>query len=166
MSKQPRDLPSILTELSGLITRIQEGDPGSVGPLWGQTHKLLLKTGADPGDIAGIVMRRDLEVLRKLLHGLKGGEREAPADSAETPPASDISPEVLKRAMRAFRKRLKLTRLDHESRLGRNPLTSGRKAAIDAILPPHEFTPEVWEALVAEGQLRSMGQGFYMIVDE
>ena len=36
--------------------------------------------------------------------------------------ANQITPEVLKRAMKAFKKRLKLTSLDDDSRLGRGPV--------------------------------------------
>ncbi|MCP3914857.1 MAG: hypothetical protein GY711_04755 [bacterium] len=68
--------------------------------------------------------------------------------------------------MRAFRKRLKLTRLDHESKLGVGPMTGGRKASFDAILPPHEFPPEVWRALVAEGKLRDLGAGFFQLEED
>ena len=68
--------------------------------------------------------------------------------------------------MHAFRKRLKLTRLDHESKLGVGPMTSGRKADVDAILPPREFAAQVWEALVTDGQLKAAGQGFYALSEE
>ncbi|MCH7847474.1 MAG: hypothetical protein IIB53_03845 [Planctomycetes bacterium] len=89
-------------------------------------------------------------------------------DAPEEPKAVrfDIPHETRKMAMRAFRKRLKLTRLDHESKLGVGPMTSGRKADVDAILPPHEYATQVWEALVAEGQLKSFGQGFYALAEE
>jgi hypothetical protein len=75
------------------------------------------------------------------------------------------SPETLHAAMKAFRKRLKLTRLDAESKLGRNPLSSGRASGIVAIMPPREFTREVWDELVRQGQLRAAGSGFYELVE-
>ena len=78
----------------------------------------------------------------------------------------DIPHETRKMAMHAIRKRLKLTRLDHESKLGVGPMSSGRKADVDAILPPHEYARQVWEALVAEGQLNAAGQGFYALGEE
>ena len=84
-----------------------------------------------------------------------------PESPAESGP--DVPGEEKKKAMRAFRKRIKLVRLDHESKLGVGPMTGGKKADFDAILPPQEFAPEVWEALAADGQLRAAGQGFYML---
>jgi hypothetical protein len=42
-------------------------------------------------------------------------------------PASSITPELLKSAMKAFKKRLKLTALDDDSNLGRGPFSGGPK---------------------------------------
>lgn len=76
------------------------------------------------------------------------------------------SPEQLKSAMKAFRKRLKLTKLDDESRLNsRNPMSSGKKSEISAIMPPREFPREVWEELVRQGKLKSAGGSFYELVE-
>ena len=69
--------------------------------------------------------------------------------------------EDLKRAMKAFKKRLKLTRLDDESRLGRSPLTGGQDGTMESIVPPREFPQEVWDELVKRGKLYSEGDGFY-----
>jgi hypothetical protein len=78
---------------------------------------------------------------------------------AETP-----TPEDLKAAFKAFKKRLKLTRLDNESRLGGGPLT-GRASDIVGISPPNQFPPEVWEELVRQGKLRKMGGGMYGLAE-
>lgn len=70
--------------------------------------------------------------------------------------------EVLKAAFKAFRKRLKLTRLDEESSVvGANPLTSGKKSDIVAIMPPDQFPPAVWEELVRQGKLKKGPRGTY-----
>lgn len=71
------------------------------------------------------------------------------------------SPEDLKKAYNAFKKRLKLTRLDSDSRLGHGPMSSGEKDKIVAIQPPGGFPPGIWEELVAEGKLRRSGYGLY-----
>ena len=42
----------------------------------------------------------------------------------------NLSPEILKRAMKAFKKRLKLTSLDEDSRLGRGTLSGGLKVFV------------------------------------
>jgi len=79
--------------------------------------------------------------------------------STETPP-----PEVLKRALKAFKKRLKLTRLDHESKIGVGPMSSGRPSGIVAITPPNDYPRAVWDALVAQGRLKKASQGQYELV--
>ncbi len=84
-----------------------------------------------------------------------------------TPPSpTEPDPALVKKAMKAFRKRLKLTRLNEESKIGRNPLTSGKQSSVVAIMPPRDYPQEVWEALVAQGKLRPAGRGFYELVEE
>ena len=45
----------------------------------------------------------------------------------------------LKRALGAFKKRLKVIRLDDDSRLGHGPLSSGSREKVVAIQPPAGF---------------------------
>jgi len=75
-----------------------------------------------------------------------------PADEAE-----------LKRALAAFRKRLKANQLEQDSKLGRSPLT-GKKETITAIRPPSGFGTEIWQQLADLGELRYDGSGFYELV--
>jgi len=86
-----------------------------------------------------------------------------------TDPPEDRAPPLdkatLKSAMRAFRKRLKLARLDDESRLGGRSLTPGARSGITGIRAPDRFPPEVWEELVRQGRLESHGGGLYGLVD-
>ena len=81
-------------------------------------------------------------------------ENEAPLDPAE-----------VKRAIKAFKKRLKLTRLNDESKLGRNPLTSGKKSDVVAIMPPHQYPVAIWQELIRRGRLKDAGNGFYELVE-
>jgi hypothetical protein len=157
----------LLDELAAHAESIAQGDPASAGPLWGAVHKLLLKVKADPGAAARVIATRDVDELTALIHVVRG-DAPAPAAAAEPGPdsAEAFDHETLKRAMRAFRKRLKLTRLDHESKLGVGPMSSGRKHEVDAILPPREFPVEVWGALVRAGQLRDAGRGFFELAEE
>ncbi len=74
------------------------------------------------------------------------------------------SPQELKSAMKAFRKRLKLTQLDDQSRIGVGPFSSGRPSGIVAIMPPDQFAPAVWEELVRQGKLKRAGGGMYEMV--
>ncbi len=69
--------------------------------------------------------------------------------------------DLLNEALRAFKKRLKVTRLDDESKLDRGAFSSGRKEQGMGIQPPGQFPREVWEALVARGDLRRSPGGLY-----
>ena len=85
---------------------------------------------------------------------------------ASTPqPQGSPTSEELKQALKAFKKRLKLTRLDAESQITANPLTSGRKSEIVAITPPVQFPTAVWEELARQGKLKRSGHGMYELVE-
>jgi hypothetical protein len=74
------------------------------------------------------------------------------------------TPQQLKAAMKAFRKRLKLTRLDDQSRIGVGPMSSGRESGITAIEPPNQYPRAVWDELVRQGKLKSSDDGLYELV--
>ena len=85
-------------------------------------------------------------------------------DSA-TPPTGGPSPQELKLALKAFKKRLKLTRLDAESRIGVGPMSSGGNSGIVAIMPPDQYPRAVWDELVKQGKLKNGSHGMYSIVE-
>ena len=130
------------------------------GAAWGALQKQLLGSTLPSADIAAVVMRRDLNALDVLIARLRGQAVDAPPKPEVD---ASIDEQVLRDAMKAFRKRLKLTKLDHESKLGRSPLSTGRGADFESILPPHQFPEPVWETLVARGELTGTGRGFYML---
>jgi hypothetical protein len=66
--------------------------------------------------------------------------------------------------MKAFRKRLKLTRLVDESRMGHGPMSGGGKSGVVAITPPDQFPKEVWQELANQGKLRHIGRGLYELI--
>ena len=86
---------------------------------------------------------------------------DAPAESAPEPP----SDEELRLALKAFRKRLKLTRLDDESRLGYGPTSSGGKSGVAAITPPDQFPRAVWKELARQGKLKQESRTLYSLVE-
>lgn len=93
-----------------------------------------------------------------------------PATPTASPPPSasapgHTNPETLRFALKAFRKRIKLNRLDEESKLGRSPLTGGQRSRIVAIQPPNQFPAAVWEELANQGKLKRAGRGFYELVE-
>ena len=76
-------------------------------------------------------------------------------------PAAAFDPQQLKAALKAFKKRLKLTCLDDQSRIGVGPMSSGRPSGIVAITPPDQYPPAVWEELARQGKLRRSSSGMY-----
>jgi hypothetical protein len=71
----------------------------------------------------------------------------------------------LRKALKAFKKRLKLTQLDDDSRLGIGPLSKGGRSQIVSIQPPAGFGREIWEELADKGFLKRDGIGFYELVE-
>jgi hypothetical protein len=69
--------------------------------------------------------------------------------------------EELKRALKAFKKRFKLMKLDEESGLSRG---GGKKSGMTGITPPAGHPPGIWEELVAKGKLkRDMGNTYALV---
>jgi len=83
-------------------------------------------------------------------------------DPTPTGPTKD----QLKAAMKAFKKRLKLTRLDQESQLSRRPTTTGQSSDVVAIRPPDQFPAAVWDELVRQGKLKRDKHGMYELLGE
>lgn len=77
-----------------------------------------------------------------------------------TPAASGPSPETLRAALKAFKKRIKVMQLDQDSQISKSPLTGGRSMIL-GITPPNQYPTAVWDALVKEGKLKYAGQGMY-----
>lgn len=156
---------ALLRELLDKAQAIYASDAAASGPLWGAMHKSLLKAKVPPGEIMPLVAGRDVAGLRKLMAKLAGSPiAEEPV--APAAPKPQIDADTLAHAMKAFRNRLKLTRLDAESKLGVGPMSGGRKHGIDGIIPPREYPHDVWEALVDAGKLRRFDGGFYGLAEE
>lgn len=85
------------------------------------------------------------------------------ADAENAPEPEPPSKEELRLAMKAFRKRLKLMRLDDESGLGYGPTSSGRESGIAAIRPPDQFPKIIWKELAKQGKIKNDGGGLYSI---
>lgn len=151
--------PQIVSQLQDLLSKIRAfPDPRRASNEWKQAFNLLKKTGVESNHLANVIARRDVEDLSQLISEL--GSTDAPA-AADANAPDDAT---CKAAMRAFAKRLKLTKLDAESQINsRNPLTSGASSSIDSIIPPKDFPPEVWAELARRGELRHTGQGFYAL---
>ena len=80
------------------------------------------------------------------------------------PTPAPIPEETLKGALTAFKKRLKLMKLDQESHLGGGrPMTAGKKSDIAGIVPPNQYPREVWKELARQKKIKDTGGGFYTL---
>jgi len=148
--------PTTVTQLEELLAAIRAcDDPRRAASEWKQVYKLLQKTDLPAHHVSGAVGMRDPARLAEMIDQLRAPQA-AEADDAEAPSA-----EALKQALRAFRKRLAVTRLDDESKLGRGPLSKGGDDSFAAITPPDEWPGAVWAELVRQGKLRYLGHNMY-----
>lgn len=86
--------------------------------LWSQADRLLEEAEAEEdADLALPVWEREVEGLRTRLEAWDAGRA----------PLPEWDKAVLRRAFKAYKKRLKLMRLDDESTAGVNPLSAGRE---------------------------------------
>ena len=93
-------------------------------------------------------------------------EDSEPKTLVERNPDGTFTKETLLRAMKALKKRMKLTRLDDESKLGHDPMSRGGRSAVIAVKPPSQYPLEVWQALEAKGRVRSDRHGLYEILEQ
>ena len=148
-----------LDELEALLEAIRGySDPRRASNEWKQAYRILQKTDLPPARYNGIVGMRDVAGFEKLIDELESPET-APA------PAAGFDADELRKALKAFRKRAKLTRLDDESKLGRGPLSKGSDSDLSAITPPLEWSDAVWQELVRQGRLKYLGHGMYRLAE-
>lgn len=177
---------SMLDQARSLLNSVSSDPTGpSSGPAWKSLHTLLKKAPCDQMRLARYVAERNVPAMQKLLDDVAAAPPPTPrgapgaagdgtdASAARSAPRPEIivraekpTPQQLKTALAAFKKRLKLTRLDQESRLGRSPLTGGAKSPVIAILPPNIYPRTYWEELEKQGQIRNTGGGFYELVEK
>lgn len=133
--------------------------PAQKHAAWELVWRLLSRMPVDAAEVQKICSAEDLLAFEALVTRI---ENPQPVTKPAQPEVN--SPELkrdMEMALRAFRKRLKLSRLNDESKLGGRQMTSGRQSEIDAIIPPHEFPHHVWTALAKAGQLKDAGGGFF-----
>ena len=172
--------PQLVKDIDAALARIQASDLSAAGPHWGAMHKLLLKAKIDPQAIMRLVGARDIAELIRAVARAKGEEVAESSDgtSSDTGGANDngttanaatsqeFELSVLQDALRMFRKRVKLSQLDADSKLGVGPMSGTGQHRIQAMLPPRDYPWGVWEALVKAGKLRRDADGFYSIVEQ
>ena len=104
----------------------------------------------DP-NLAAAVGARDRALLQAILDQWASGKRPLPEHDRD----------LLKRAMRAFRKRLGVTLLDAESSVGGGPMSGGRSSDISGVTPPGIYPRAIWLELARQGRLVNAGQGVF-----
>lgn len=137
------------TFLQGVVAKL-ESDAGSA-EAWAEAAALLSAAEADEPELQAAVAGQDLDGLKALLAGWASG--------AGLLTVHDRG--VLKRAMKAYRKTLKLTKLDAESTIGGGPMSGGRESRIAGIRPPDRYPREVWDELVRQERLIDVQHGMY-----
>lgn len=146
---------NVVAKLEALLAAIKAmPDPRRAMAEWKQVHRLLQQAGVPMGRVTAVVGMRDVAGLAQIVEGLR---RPATAEAA-------VDEETCRRAMTAFRKRMALTVLDEQSKLGKGPLSKGADAGVAAIIPPVEWPEAVWQELVRQGKLSYIGHGFYKLV--
>lgn len=141
------------------MNEIKSGtNPKATQPNWDLAANLAGRFPVDAARLKRTVFEKNIADMDAIVAEL---EQRVAASSHKPVVGQGIDKGTLDAALRAFKKRLKVSRLADESKLGGRYTSGGRQSNIDAIQPPSEFGPEVWKALEAEGRLKHTGQGFY-----
>ncbi len=144
----------LLTVLSSAVADPVPG--GSPPAAWSDVKAALAACGKVDDDVERAVAAEDAGALRAILDQWLAGKRHL----------LEHDREVLKRALKAFRKRLKITLLDAETSLSGGPMSSGRHSSIVAVMPPERYPRAVWDELVRQGRLRDAKRGMYELPPE
>ena len=153
------DETTTIAKLDELLTAIRGYDePRRAGGEWKQVYRLLQKTDLPAARVTHVVGMRDVARLAETIEQIR-----SPAPASESVQPDAPSAETCKRALRAFRKRRKLTILDDESQINsHSPLTKGADShAACPIVPPDDWPESVWQELVRQGKLRYIAHGCY-----
>tara|TARA_R110002072_G_scaffold52316_2_gene139516 strand:+ start:916 stop:1392 length:477 start_codon:yes stop_codon:yes gene_type:complete len=118
---------------------------------WAEAKAAREACGEIEEDVGMIIDLEDEDELKAVIAEWMSGKRHLLVHDRD----------VLKRALKAFRKRLKVTLLDAESSLGGGPMSGGRKSSIMGIRPPERYPRSVWDELARQGRLIDGRQGLF-----
>ncbi|MFT7486121.1 MAG: hypothetical protein ACI9F9_001974 [Candidatus Paceibacteria bacterium] len=107
--------------------------------------------GDEDPDLGEALLNEDLGMLRALAEDWQSEKKHLPSSDRE----------VLKRAVKAFRKSLKVTQLNHESSLSGGMLSGSNDSRIIGITPPPRYPDPVWRELARQGRLKANHNGTY-----
>ena len=141
--------------LKDIVAELQQG--ATPDRSWEDAHKAIVGARMeDDIELFVAIEDRDLDALRDIVRGWESGERVLTKHDRD----------VLKRALKAFRKRLKLVRLDSESTVGGGPMSAGRESSIIGVAAPDQYPQEVWDELVRQNRLVEGADGIYELPPE
>ena len=143
----------LFTVLSGVV---EEPPAGGARPTWADARAALAASGEVEPDLVAAIAAEDAGAVRALLEQWRAGRRHLPEHDRE----------VLKRALKAFRTRLKVTIVDAESSIGGGPMSSGRSSNIVGVVPPERYPRAVWDELVRQKRLVAGRHGMYELPPE
>jgi hypothetical protein len=157
MPAPPPDDWLLSDRIRAATERLEAGlDAAEQEELWSSLEADLAAADADEdADVALPVLEQSLPEVKALVAAWDSGRRPLPRHDRE----------ILKLALKAFRKRLKLARLDDESSSGRNPLSKGEHSSILGVKAPEGFARAIWDALIRQGKLRDAGYGLLELVE-
>ncbi len=160
MSTDDAQLASLVSLLAA-IARFP--DPRRATAEWKQAYNLLKKTPAAGSHLDNLIARRDVEALRAVIESMQAAQSGEPVAAGPV-----IEDAILKAALKGFKRRLKLVKLDEDSRIDRrDPLSGGGTSDdIAGIEPPRDWGSEVWAELVRRGALKHAGGGTYQFVTD
>ena len=147
---------NLVQKLRSLHDDIKSGDGLKIVDAWATIARLLPRSTTDQAEAKRIIEEQDATALDVLLASIENPKAAKPES-----PVPEATHQEMKDAMHAFRKRLKLARLNDESKIGGRQLTGGKRSEIDAVEAPRDYPERVWKALVHAGKLRDAGGGFY-----
>jgi hypothetical protein len=149
--------PQMELLLTVLVDVVAESAPsGAPKKTWGDAREALAASGEKAEDITAAIASEDASAVRAIIEQWMSGKRHLPEHDRD----------VLKRAMKAYRKRLKITILDAESSVAGGPMSSGRQSNIVGVTPPERYPRAVWDELVRQGRLLTDRRGTYELPPE
>lgn len=149
---QNPDMTLFSSVLEGVLRELSE-DASNDGA-WSSARTALAHYGVgaeEDAELVAAIEARDAAALGIIVATWTSGERLM----------LEHDRGVLKRALKAYRKRLKVTVLDAESSVAGGPMSAGRRSSIVGIVPPDRYPLEVWDELVRQKRLLGGRDGIY-----
>lgn len=134
-----------------VVTRLEAVLADPTDAAWAEAARAFAAVEDEDDDVELALELQDVDHLRAVVEEWQSGKRVMLLHDRD----------VLKRALKAYRKSLKVTRLAEESSISGGDLSSGRQSSISGIRPPVRYPLEVWRELARQNRLVAVGHGLY-----